>query len=75
MREKRRFVERIRIFKEDRIIKKYFLVFEGNRIEGIYFNVINELKDKIGINLLIEIILIERIYIEEGWSNFKKILE
>ncbi|MEZ7732277.1 RloB family protein [Fusobacterium periodonticum] len=35
----------------------------------------NELKDKIGINPLIEIISIERTYTEEGWSNPKKILE
>lgn len=75
MREKRRFAERTRISKEDRTIKKYFLVFEGNRTEGIYFNTINELKDKIGINPLIEIISIERTYTEEGWSNPKKILE
>ncbi|WP_371544973.1 RloB family protein [Fusobacterium periodonticum] len=61
--------------KEDRTIKKYFLVFEGNRTEEIYFNAINELKDKIGINPLIEIISIERTYTEEGWSNPKKILE
>ena len=75
MREKRKFAERTRISKEDRTIKKYFLVFEGNRTEEIYFNAINELKDKIGINPLIEIISIERTYTEEGWSNPKKILE
>ena len=75
MREKRKFAERTRISKEDRTIKKYFLVFEGNRTEGIYFNAINELKDKIGINPLIEIISIERTYTEEGWSHPKKILE
>lgn len=75
MREKRKFAERTRISKEDRTIKKYFLVFERNRTEEIYFNAINELKDKIGINPLIEIISIERTYTEEGWSNPKKILE
>ena len=75
MREKRKFAERTRISKEDRTIKKYFLVFEGNRTEEIYFNAINELKDKIGINPLTEIISIERTYTEEGWSNPKKILE
>ena len=75
MREKKNFAERTRISKEDRTRKKYFLVFEGNRTEGIYFNTINELKDKIGINPLIEIISIERTYTEEGWSNPKKILE
>ena len=75
MREKRKFAERTRISKEDRTIKKYFLVFEGNRTEEIYFNAINELKDKIGIKPLIEIISIERTYTEEGWSNPKKILE
>ena len=75
MREKKKFAERTRISKEDRTRKKYFLVFEGNRTEEIYFNAINELKDKIGINPLIEIISIERTYTEEGWSNPKKILE
>ena len=60
MRERKNFAERTRISKEDRTRKKYFLVFEGNRTEGIYFNAINELKDKIGINPLIEIISIER---------------
>ena len=75
MREKRKFAERTRVSKEYRTIKKYFLVFEGNRTEEIYFNAINELKDKIGINPLIEIISIERTYTEEGWSNPKKILE
>ena len=75
MRERKNFAERTRISKEDRTRKKYFLVCEGNRTEGIYFNTINELKDKIGINPLIEIISIERTYTEEGWSNPKKILE
>ena len=75
MREKKNFAERTRISKEDRTRKKYFLVCEGNRTEGIYFNTINELKDKIGINPLIEIISIERTYTEEGWSHPKKILE
>lgn len=55
--------------------KKYFLVFEGSRTEEIYFDTINELKGKIGINPLIEIISIERTYSEYGWSNPKKILE
>ena len=75
MRERKNFAERTRISKEDRTRKKYFLVCEGNRTEGIYFNTINELKDKIGINPLIEIISIERTYTEEGWSHPKKILE
>ena len=75
MRERKNFAERTRISKEDRTRKKYFLVCEGNRTEEIYFNAINELKDKIGINPLIEIISIERTYTEEGWSNPKKILE
>ncbi len=75
MRERKNFAERTRISKEDRTRKKNFLVCEGNRTEGIYFNTINELKDKIGINPLIEIISIERTYTEEGWSNPKKILE
>ena len=75
MREKRNFADRTKISKEDRTRKKYFLVFEGSRTEEIYFDTINELKGKIGINPLIEIISIERTYSEYGWSNPKKILE
>ena len=75
MREKRNFAERTKISKEDRTTKKYFLVFEGSRTEEIYFDTINELKGKIGINPLIEIISIERTYSEYGWSNPKKNLE
>lgn len=75
MREKRNFAERTKISKEDRTRKKYFLVFEGSRTEEIYFDTINELKGKIGINPLIEIISVERTYSEYGWSNPKKILE
>ena len=75
MREKRNFAERTKLSKEDRTRKKYFLVFEGSRTEEIYFDTINELKGKIGINPLIEIISIERTYSEYGWSNPKKILE
>lgn len=75
MREKRNFAERTKISKEDRTRKKYFLVFEGSRTEEIYFDTINELKGKIGINPLIEIISIERTYSEYSWSNPKKILE
>ena len=75
MREKRNFAERTKISKEDRTRKKYFLVFEGSRTEEIYFDTINELKGKIGINPLIEIISIERTYSEYGWSNPKKSLE
>ena len=75
MREKRNFAERTKISKEDRTRKKYFLVFEGSRTEEIYFDTINELKGKIGIYPLIEIISIERTYSEYGWSNPKKILE
>ena len=75
MREKRNFAERTKISKEDRTRKKNFLVFEGSRTEEIYFDTINELKGKIGINPLIEIISIERTYSEYGWSNPKKILE
>ena len=75
MREKRNFAERTKITKEDRTRKKNFLVFEGSRTEEIYFDTINELKGKIGINPLIEIISIERTYSEYGWSNPKKILE
>ncbi|ALF17009.1 RloB family protein [Fusobacterium animalis] len=75
MREKRNFAKRTRISELDRTRKKYFLIYEGSSTEEIYFKAVNELRNKIDINPLIELVSIERTYSEYGWSNPKKILE
>lgn len=75
MRERRTFAERTKVSETDRTAKKYFLVFEGSDTEQIYFNAVNNAREKIGINPLIELIPLVRSQSEEGWSNPKKILD
>ncbi len=75
MREKRSFAERTKVLSSDEARKKYFLVYEGKDTELIYFDAMNELREEIKINPLIELVPIIRSYSEEGWSNPKKILE
>lgn len=74
MRESRTFAERTKILNSDEAIKKYFFVYEGSDTELIYFDAVNNLKNDIGINPLIELIPLLRSYGENGWSNPKKIL-
>ena len=75
MREKKSFAERVTVLTSDEEKKKYFLVYEGERTESLYFDAVNELKEEIRINPLIELVPIVRSYSEEGWSNPRKILE
>lgn len=75
MREKRTFAERTKVLQSDEVRKKYFLVFEGKDTERIYFEAVNEHRDKIRINPLIELVPVLRSYSEESWSNPKKILD
>lgn len=75
MRERRTFAERTRALKSDETKRKYFLVYEGKNTESIYFDMINHMRDDIGINSLIELIPMIRSYSEDGWSNPKKILD
>lgn len=75
MREKKNFAERTKVLTSDEVRKKYFLVYEGKDTELLYFDAIEILKDKVGINPLIELVPIIRSYSEEGWSNPKKILD
>ena len=74
MRESRTFAERTKVLKSDEAKKRYFLVFEGASTEKIYFEAIENARDDIGIDPLIELVPIIRSYSEEGWSNPKKIL-
>ena len=60
---------------ERTIAQKYYLVYEGTQTEVQYFNGILNNKEKLGINLLLEIIPVLRSYNEEQWSNPKKILD
>lgn len=75
MRESRTFTERTRVFLSDKTLKKYFLVYEGSDTEVLYFDAVNDMRENIGINPLIELVPIIRSYSEEGWSNPKKILD
>lgn len=74
MRESRTFAERTKVLKSDEAKKRYFLVFEGASTEKIYFEALENARDDIGINPLIELVPIIRSYSEDGWSNPKKIL-
>lgn len=56
-------------------IKKYYLIYEGSQTEAQYFAGIDQNKEFLNINSLIEIVPILRSYNEEDWSNPKKILD
>lgn len=75
MREKRKFGERSKALSSNEPHKKYFLIYEGNETEVKYFEAIEENKQKLGINALVELVPISRSYSERGWSNPKKMLE
>ncbi|MCI8298754.1 MAG: RloB domain-containing protein [Lachnospiraceae bacterium] len=74
MREKRTFAERTQLFTSDKTLRKYFLVYEGDETEAIYFDAVSSMREEIKISPLIEIIPIIKSYSEDGWSNPKKIL-
>ena len=75
MREKRNFAERTRVLPSGETRKKYFLVYEGKKTEGLYFDGIMNSRNEIGIDPLIELVPIVRSYSEEGWSNPGKIVD
>ena len=75
MRESRTFAERTKVLKSDEAKKRYFLVFEGASTEKIYFEALENARDDVEINPLIELVPIIRSYSEDGWSNPKKILD
>lgn len=75
MREKKSFAQRTNVLKSDDVRKKFFLVYEGEKTEHRYFEEVNNLRNKIGINPLIELVPIMRSYSEDGWSNPKKALD
>lgn len=75
MREKKSFAERTKVLPSDEVRRKFFLVYEGKHTELLYFDAVNELREEIKINPLIELVPIMRSYSEDGWSNPKKIVE
>lgn len=75
MRESRIFAERTKVLKSDEARKRYFLVFEGASTEKIYFEALENARDDVEIDPLIELVPIMRSYSEDGWSNPKKILD
>lgn len=75
MREKHVFAERKKVFKSDKTKRKFFLVYEGSKTEDIYFEALNESREKVGISSLVELIPLIKSYSEEGWSNPKKLLD
>lgn len=75
MRERTKFATRAKTKESDEAKKKYFLVYEGEESEVIYFDAVNDLKQEIEINPIIELKPLIRSYSETNWSNPKKILD
>ena len=75
MRESRTFAERTKVLKTNEAKKRYFVIFEGASTEKIYFEALENARDDVGIDPLIELVPIIRSYSEDGWSNPKKILD
>ena len=75
MRIPKKFGERSRALESKEVKKKFFLVFEGDKTEVEYFEGINNNKRSLGIDPIIEIRPILRGFLEEGWSNPKKLLD
>lgn len=75
MRENRHFGERTRALSSSEAVKKYFLAFEGEKSEFIYFQNLNNLREQIGIDPIIEFVPLMKSYGEENWSNPKKIID
>ena len=75
MRERRDFGERTRNKEDREPRRKYFLVYEGEKTEKIYFDKVIECRKSLHINDLLDLIPIEREYYEQGISNPKKLVE
>lgn len=75
MRENKSFAIRSKVLKSNEPNKKYFLLCEGEKTEYIYFEAINNLREKLKLNPLIEIIAIKRSFNENGISHPKKLIE
>lgn len=74
MREQKKFGKRSASQNKVRL-SKYILIMEGEKTEPIYFEAINNNKEKIGISSLIQLVPMVRTISEEHWSNPLKLLE
>ncbi|WP_296090991.1 RloB family protein [uncultured Treponema sp.] len=74
MREQKKFGERSASQTKVRL-SKYILIMEGEKTEPLYFEAINNNKEKIGISSLIQLVPMVRTISEEHWSNPLKLLE
>ena len=74
MREQHSFGERSAISKSLEPIKKYFLLYEGEYTEKIYFDEVEKQRNNIGIKPSIELVPLLRNYSEQNWSNPEKLL-
>lgn len=74
MRESRTFGERCKTKVSDEPKRKCLFLFEGKETEPIYFAKLKDLREEIGISLLIDFIQIEKPR-GEDWSNPKKMLD
>lgn len=75
MREKRDNFTRTRAGLQKEPKKKYFLVFEGEKTEDIYFSALINKRDELGIDSLIDFIIIEKDLCEQHESNPKRIID
>ena len=75
MREKRNNFERTRAGLQKEPKKKYFLVFEGEKTEDIYFSALINKRDELKIDSLINFIIIEKDLCEQHESNPKRIID
>lgn len=57
------------------IKKKFFLLFEGEKTEYMYFECVKNNRKSLWINPLIDIYQIKRSFNESNYSNPKKIVE
>ena len=73
MREQRNFSKRTQALASGETKKKFFLIYEGEKTEKIYFDAIHQNRIKIGINPLIELIPLLRSDSERGKSHPDKI--
>lgn len=69
MRISKTFGERKHVLPSDNPKKKYFFAYEGSETERLYFDGIKAIKNKLGINALLEIVPLLRSCCEAGWSH------
>lgn len=74
MRISKTFGERKHVLVSDNPKKKYFFAYEGSETERLYFDGIRTIKEKLGIDALLEIVPILRSCNEEGWSHPIRVL-